>query len=431
MVDIAPNHIGLPTSAGNYTNFTPFNDVSYFHDECSIVWNNKKSEQTCWLEGLPDLRTEDSGIRATYSAWIKDLVANYSIDGLRIDTALEIEPEFWTDGGFKEAAGVFLLAEINHTGPDVLAPYQQYVDGYMDYSSWTWYTEAFQSTTADFATLFEGTNVVASMTNIDPSLFGSFVENHDQVRFPYRNGDVSLAKNIIAMSMLRYVFPFLLPNIYRPQTHKIDIVVLTECCPFSDGIPISYYATEQHYAGGATPNNREALWLGAGYDISSELYGWTQQTNKIRVHAAAANADFLPTERTQALFYDNATDTSSSVIAFRKGQLVTMFTNGGTGAANNVSYAMGSAVHGYAAGDQLVDVENCENFTVAADGRLNVQMPHLGLPRVFLPVAQTDGLCINVAEPVSDAAVVVSVDKNMGADKRSVPFVKRRMLRGE
>jgi alpha-amylase len=190
MVDIAPNHIGYPSSPGNYTNFKPFNDPKYFHPKCNIRWNNRKSEQLCWLEGLPDLRTEDADVRKIYSAWIKDLVSKYSIDGLRIDTALEIEPEFWTEGGFKEAAGVFLLAEINHSAPETLAPYQKYLDGYIDFSSWNWYTDAFQATGADFGDLFTGTNKLAAMTDIDPSLFGSFLENHDQVRFPYRNGDV-------------------------------------------------------------------------------------------------------------------------------------------------------------------------------------------------------------------------------------------------
>lgn len=401
MVDIAPNHVGLTTSAGNYSNFTPFNKAEYFHDKCSIQWNNRKSEQLCWLEGLPDLRTEDANVRKIYAEWVKDLVANYSIDGLRIDTALEIEPEFWTDGGVKEAAGVFLLAEINHSAPETLAPYQQYLDGYMDYSSWNWYTDAFEATNADFSTLFEGTNKLATMTDIDPSLFGSFLENHDQVRFPYRNGDVALAKNAITISMLR------------------------------DGIPIVYYGQEQHYAGGNVPTNREALWLGVGYDIYSELYGWIQQTNKIRAHAAQANANFLTEERTTAIFYDaDTTGNSSSVIAFRKGQMVSMYTNGGADAATNVSYALGSAVTNYEVGAELVDVLNCELFTVDSDGRLNVQMPAGGLPRVFLPVAQTDGLCNNVGTPVSDAAEKVSVDKNMGSNKRSVPFVTRRTVLG-
>lgn len=379
MVDIAPNHVGLTSVAGDYSNYTPFNETEYFHDECDIVWNVPESERLCWLEGLPDLRTEDDGVRQVYAAWIKDLVANYSIDGIRIDTALEIEPEFWTDGGVKEAADVFLLAEINHSSPLVLAPYQEYVDGYMDFSSWNWFTDAFQTIGATMYDLYNGTNWLASMTDIDPSLFGTFVENHDQVRFPYRNSDMALAKNIASVAMLR------------------------------DGIPIIYYGQEQHFDGGVVPMEREALWL-AGYDIYSELYGWLQQTNKIRAAAAAANADFLTT-RTESLFYKDSTDSTSSVIAFRKGQMVSMFTNGGSNATNDVSYGIQRALHEYAIGSEVVDVLNCESFTVASHGRLWVQMPAGGLPRVFLPVNQTDGLCNNVTTFVSTASTTLGVDK--------------------
>lgn len=397
MVDIAPNHVGLTAEAGNYTSYNPFNENGYYHEECSIVWNVPTSERLCWLEGLPDLRTENDDVRQIYADWIGDLVANYSIDGIRIDTALEIEPEFWTDGGVREAAGVFMLAEINHSDPDTLAPYQQYLDGYMDYSSWNWYTDAFQAVDADMTDLYTGTNQLAGMTNIDPSLFGSFVENHDQVRFPYRNGDMALAKNVYALAMLR------------------------------DGIPIVYYGQEQHYDGGVVPSNREALWLG-GYDTTSELYGWIQQTIKVRAHAAAANADFLTTDRTQALFSygdsDSTADTSR-VIAFRKGQMVSMFTNGGAAAANNVYFAIARNAHGYDIGAELVDVLNCESFQVASHGRLWVQMPAGGLPRVFLPKNQTEGLCNNVGTPLTNATVTVGVDKNMGYDKRTVPFVTR------
>lgn len=379
MVDIAPNHVGLTTAADVFDNFIPFNDTSYYHDDCSIVWNNRKSEQLCRLEGLPDLRTEDDNVRQVYAAWIKDLVTNYSIDGIRVDTALEIEPEFWTDGGVKDAAGVFLLAEINHSDPETLAPYQQYIDGYMDYSSWNWFTDAFQAVGADLFDLYNGTNQLAAMTSIDPSLFGSFVENHDQVRFPYRNGDLALAKNVASVAMLR------------------------------DGIPIIYYGQEQHYFGGVVPSNREALWLGGYDDSNAALYGWLQQTNKVRAAAAAADATFL-TSRTAAVFYENPAD-RSAVIGFKKGQMFSMFTNAGADAGEaEVYYAIQKKVHGYAGGTVVVDVMNCVKHTVGVKGRLFVQMPDAGLPRVFLPEDQADGLCNNVTTAVYTATSYYAID---------------------
>ncbi|TDZ22924.1 Alpha-amylase [Colletotrichum orbiculare MAFF 240422] len=384
MVDVAPNHVGLNDDPGNYTKYTPFDKPEYYHKECAINWNNLKSEQLCWLEGLPDLRTEDAYVRKVYAEWIRDLVTKYGIDGLRVDTALEIELDFWTEGGFKEAAGVFLLGEISHTSLDVLAPYQEVLDGFMDYSAYHWLADAFKKAGSDLATVYEGTNQMAAKTSIDTSLLGSFVENQDQVRFAHANGDMALAKNLFAFTMLR------------------------------DGIPITYYGQEQHFSGGANPYNREALWAGAGgYDVDAELYGWIQQANRIRARAAEFNADFLTSERTQAVF-SYAGPASSRVIAFRKGQLFSMYTNGGVGAANDAVFSIARNVHQYAIGADVVDVVNCETFTVADHGRLWVQMPAGGLPRVFLPKEHAEGLCNDLKAPVSSAKTKIAVDKNTG-----------------
>lgn len=45
---------------------------------------------------LADLRTEDSAISSVWNSWITDLVANYSIDGLRLDSAQQVNNEFFT-----------------------------------------------------------------------------------------------------------------------------------------------------------------------------------------------------------------------------------------------------------------------------------------------------------------------------------------------
>jgi alpha-amylase len=48
------------------------------------------------IVSLPDLRTEDSAISSIWNSWITDLVANYSIDGLRLDSAQQVNNEFFT-----------------------------------------------------------------------------------------------------------------------------------------------------------------------------------------------------------------------------------------------------------------------------------------------------------------------------------------------
>jgi len=48
----------------------------------------------------------------------------------------------------------------------------------------------------------------------------------------------------------------------------------------SIGIPIVYYGTEQYFAGGNDPNNREILWR--NLDTNSEMYKFLQATINAR-----------------------------------------------------------------------------------------------------------------------------------------------------
>jgi alpha-amylase len=50
---------------------------------------------------------------------------------LRVDSAKHVEASFWP--GFSAAAGVYLLGEVYHGDPLYVAPYQQYLDGVIDY----------------------------------------------------------------------------------------------------------------------------------------------------------------------------------------------------------------------------------------------------------------------------------------------------------
>jgi alpha-amylase len=69
---------------------------------------------------------------------------------------------------------------------------------------------------------------------------GSFLENHDNPRFPSLTSDVSLIKNAIGFTLL------------------------------ADGTPIIYQGQEQQFSGADVPRNREALWL-SGYNTGSTL----------------------------------------------------------------------------------------------------------------------------------------------------------------
>lgn len=71
----------------------------------------------CW-EGdntvsLPDLRTEDSDVLSMWETWVAQLVANYTIDGIRLDSAEEVDTAFFPP--FQSAAGGMLYLAKSST----------------------------------------------------------------------------------------------------------------------------------------------------------------------------------------------------------------------------------------------------------------------------------------------------------------------------
>jgi len=66
-----------------------------------------------------------------WNSWIKGLVKNYTIDGLRIDSAQYVNMDFYPD--FQEAADVHVLGEVSNGDPDVVCPYQEKMSGVLNY----------------------------------------------------------------------------------------------------------------------------------------------------------------------------------------------------------------------------------------------------------------------------------------------------------
>ena len=56
-----------------------------------------------------------------HDAWIKNLVGNYSADGIRIDTVKHVRKDFWPD--FTSSSGVFAIGEVLHNETSYVANY--------------------------------------------------------------------------------------------------------------------------------------------------------------------------------------------------------------------------------------------------------------------------------------------------------------------
>lgn len=137
MVDVVTNHMGYQ-GCGNcvdYSVFNPFNKESYYHPYCPIDYNNQTSIVDCWegdnIVSLPDLRTEDAVVQAMWGTWIKSMIQNYTIDGLRVDSAQQTGTFFFP--GFEAAAGIYMVGEDFNGDPVQACKFQDYMDGILNY----------------------------------------------------------------------------------------------------------------------------------------------------------------------------------------------------------------------------------------------------------------------------------------------------------
>jgi alpha-amylase len=67
-----------------------------------------------------------------WTTWIAELVANYTIDGIRLDSTQQVDNAFFKP--FQSAAGgMHILGEILNGDPAYVCPYQNYLSGVMNY----------------------------------------------------------------------------------------------------------------------------------------------------------------------------------------------------------------------------------------------------------------------------------------------------------
>lgn len=139
MMDVSVNHMAFSGAADKieYSVLNPFDDEKYYHPYCELDYSGKNltSLEVCWLGSwfvpLVDLRTEDKAVQDIFGSWIKEMVANYSVDGLRIDTGVNVEPSFFTD--FVESAGVFATAEIYLSNDTEACKWEETVGSIINY----------------------------------------------------------------------------------------------------------------------------------------------------------------------------------------------------------------------------------------------------------------------------------------------------------
>ena len=316
MVDVVANHAG-PVGT-DFGRINPFNRAEHYHDWCEINnWRNQWEVENCRLCGLPDLKQENDWVTQKLLEWIHDLVQKYNLDGIRIDTIMEVPKWFWDK--FRASAGVFQIGEAFDGDPGYVADYQNHLDSVFNYPLYYTIKSSFCGSFRNLEGYLFNTRSVFPA----PEYMATFVENHDNPRWLHDCGDRAKFTNAVIFSLVW------------------------------EGIPVFYYAGEQYYAGGADPNNREPLW--DNYNTKSTLYQLLGKANALRKKVQIWNYGI-----TQRYANDN-------FYAFTRGNVLACFTN-----VQSSQYTI--TYHDFKDGDKLCNVLYDGDCVTVSGRNININM---------------------------------------------------------
>eukprot|EP00439_Symbiodinium_sp_Y106_P023724 s3200_g2.t3 len=260
------------------------------HTECSCFPGNSGPNcpsfredhlSTGWLGVMGDLNQSHEYVRAQLLSFVEGMVVNYSLDALRLDTAIYLQRDFLPE--VQAVAGVEILGEATvnnltyqaslmqgpgrpglagllnfppfYKVPEAFCAYQIGGD-FGDYShQGTWFEEADLEKLGGVLSLQLSTGLFGN-----PDMLGNFVDNHDEYgRLDhYCRHDTLRIRHALAFAML-----------WR-------------------GIPIIYYGTEQGLSGHQSPDHnlgqdalRESLWQ-TRYSTDPWQYRFLALLNGIR-----------------------------------------------------------------------------------------------------------------------------------------------------
>jgi len=342
MLDVVANHVG---PVGNdFSSIKPFNDQQHYHDcnqcppGCNINFNANDQAQIeiCRLASLPDLNQTNPFVQNTLINWIQTIISSNKFDGIRIDTVPEVSKSFWSQ--YTQAAGVFSVGEVFDGRIDYVSGYQGPVNSVLSYPLYFALTNVFghqqsmnqiQSILQQYAQNFK-----------DPSVLGTFLENHDNARFGSFQKDVTLFKNGLTFTLM------------------------------TQGIPIIYYGADQGFNGGNDPNNREAMWT-SNFNTNNDLYTFIKNVVGFR---KAHNIQSLA--QVQRYSDDN-------FYAFTRGNAVFVATtnvgSNGPQITRNITY------HPFAEGTKLCNLFYSSDCIMVTKGSFDIVLLH-GESKIFYPV---------------------------------------------
>jgi len=334
--------------------------------------------------GLKDLNTTRCDVKQAmvdvYARWVELT----DVDGFRIDTVKHVDREFWryftqkirqrlaaqgktnffmfgeSFDGRVDLVGSFTMNDA--PAADELARESEcVVDGREltgDQLDSVFHFPQYYSVMRDVFQNGQSTDRIQTLFEERPTYYGqipmelgvgippyktlvNFIDNHDVPRFLYESD--------------------------QPSLHQALGFLLTE-----EGVPCIYYGTEQGFAGGNDPANREDMWL-SGFDRSHPTFQWVKRLNAIRrAYPALRRGD-------QTVVYSTPRfeqEEDAGMFAFERAggdagdgyALVAM--NAHKSKASTTAFEGAAMVVNAAPGSTLVDVISGQSHAVGGDGTL-------------------------------------------------------------
>ena len=359
--------------------------------------------------GLKDVNTTRCDVKQAmvdvYAHWV-ELV---DLDGFRIDTVKHVDREFWryftqkvrqrldTQGkkkfymfgesfdGRDQLCGAFTMSEGAANAPDAhedqclesgdtvkitgdqldgVFYFPQYFTAIRDVFQDSLDTQRIQDLWAQRPMNY-GTTAPAMGAGLSPqNALVNFLDNHDVPRFLYSGKGV-------------------------PALHNALFFIFTE-----NGVPCVYYGTEQQFAGGNDPANREDLW-NSNYATDGDTFKWIQKLTALRKkYGALRKGD----QKVVWASTRKDAEPDAGIFAFER-------TGGDAGSSYALSVINSSPSHESSpsfngapmsvsapAGTVLVDVlsDAMSTYTVTPDQKLVIQLPAQSAV-LLVPQSQVNG----------------------------------------
>lgn len=333
MLDVVANHVAYIDM--DFDKVSPFNKAEYYHDKCQINnWNDPNEVEQCRLSNLPDLNQDNEFVRTGLKDWVKWVITEFDIDGLRIDTVPEVKREFWKE--YTDAAGCYAVGEIFNSDINYLASYQGPIPAVLNYPSFFTSRGLFMDKTQS---MYQLRNLINNENRAfsDATILGVFNDNHDNARFLHYNRDLKNFQNNIIFNL------------------------------YIQGIPIIYYGSEQAFNGGDDPANREVLWT--SMDTNHEMY-------KFITKAVTTRKQFKAWEYPHVERY-----VSDDIYAFSRGDIFIAVTNTHDTVDVQVTFLPAS----YKEGTVLCNIFYADSDCISvSNGAIHVTL-HDGESKVYIP----------------------------------------------